>query len=244
MKEDNILKGIIIDKIKAHKKTNKIIFTDFLDLNQFKIVSSILNQENVNYSIYDYNSLLERKIIIIHKKNTIISNYPIACLEIRNDSNNELLHKDYMGAIYNSGIQSCLIGDIFIEENKAIVFIISKITNYLLDNITTIGNNKVSIDILEEKNIKISKKFETTTITAASIRIDVVLSKIYKLSRNQVNDLIKSNKLIINSINYKNNSYNLKNNDIVSLRTYGKFQYIEYKKNKKDKLIITINKYN
>lgn len=244
MKEEHILKGIIIDKINRQKITNKIIFTDFLDLNQFKIVTSILHKEQINYSVYDLNNLLEKKIIILHKENIPIHNYPITCLEIINKSSKQLLHKDYMGAIYNSGIQNSLIGDIFIQENKAIVFIISKITDYLLDNITTIGNNKVSINILDQNDIKISKNFETTTITASSIRIDIILSKIYKLSRNQVNDLIKSNKLIINSLVTKNNSYNLKEHDIISLRSYGKFQYIEYTQNKKNKLIITINKYN
>ena len=88
------------------------------------------------------------------------------------------------------------------------------------------------------------KEYEEIEIIASSTRIDTVISRLIQTSRPNIIEKIKNKEIILNYDILKNNSYLLKENDIFSIRRYGKFQYIKIKKETKNKnYIIECKKY-
>ncbi len=238
-KDQKLFASIIIDLITKYQKSKKELTTNYLTPGEFNIAISILNKYKVPYTIYDHNELLERKIIIIGSSNT---DY-IKVIKITNKSPKELQHKDYMGAIYNSGIKENNIGDIFVIDNYAIIFITDKMLDYLIYNLPTVGNNNVIVEEININDIDISTNLEEVSFTANSLRIDAIIAKHFKMSRNQAIDIISKKNLFINNNIITNNSYTLKENDTVALRRHGKFKYINHTTTKKDKLLINIIAY-
>ena len=85
---------------------------------------------------------------------------------------------------------------------------------------------------------------EPAEIFAASKRIDVVIAAVYNLSRNETSKLIKAEKVFVNSRLVTSNSYMLCDNDIVSVRGYGRFSFDkEIKTTKKGRLVLEVKKY-
>lgn len=85
---------------------------------------------------------------------------------------------------------------------------------------------------------------EPTEIFAASKRIDVVIAAVYNLSRNETSKLIKAEKVFVNSRLVTSNSYMLCDNDIVSVRGFGRFSFDkEIKTTKKGRLVLEVKKY-
>ena len=107
----------------------------------------------------------------------------------------------------------------------------------------------VKADVSQEKDIEkmistIKKEYETIEIIASSTRIDTVISRLIQTSRPNIIEKIKNKEIILNYDILKNNSYQLKENDIFSIRRYGKYQYIGIKKETKSKnYIIECKKY-
>ena len=240
-KEEKILLDKITEKINNYN--NKLIHTNFLNINEFNLILPIIKKSKLNYIIYDKEEILEKKSIAIIP--SYIKNYDfnyIDCIKIKNKEIKQLKHKDYMGALYNLGINDEYIGDIHVEENYALVFVINKITNIIVNDLTKVGNNIVEIEIVDKDLIKIIKEYEEKIITANSLRIDLVLAKIYNLSRNNIKEIMNQNNIYINSkLIFK--PIDIKEKDIISLKKYGKFQILSFKQTKKDTYLIKINLY-
>jgi len=88
------------------------------------------------------------------------------------------------------------------------------------------------------------RKLENFEIIVSSLRIDNVISAITGLSRSGVIDKIKNKEILLNYNVLNNNSYNLRENDIFSVRKYGKYKYNQIiKYTKKNNLIISYSRY-
>ena len=71
----------------------------------------------------------------------------------------------------------------------------------------------------------IKKEIEEVAVLTSSERIDGIIAKIYHLSRSQSIELFRSKKIYVNARLCENNSYQMKDKDVVSVRGYGKFVY-------------------
>ena len=154
-------------------------------------------------------------------------------------------HREIFGTIFSLNITSELFGDIIITNNHYYIYILQSIAPYIKNNLLMIKNSH--IELIEKpleflENYK--KEFDSIEIIASSNRIDTVIARLIQTSRQNISDKIKNKEIILNYDILKNNSYFLKENDVFSIRRYGKFQYIGIKKQTKHKnYIIECKKY-
>ncbi len=138
-----------------------------------------------------------------------------------------LSHRDVLGAIMNLGITREMIGDIVLKNNIAYIMVLDKMADYIVENLTKIKHTNVRAEIDNDVNISDSVELQEKNIIASSVRIDGIISKIYNLSRNESINLFREKKIFVNSRLCENNSYQLKNGDVISVRGYGKFIFDE-----------------
>lgn len=101
---------------------------------------------------------------------------------------------------------------------------------------------------LEEKELLLlssyQHEYEEIQIITSSLRIDSVIAKVIHTNRETVKDLIKDKKIFYNYDLLKDSAKAINENDIFSIRRYGKYKFSGIiNTTKKDNLIIKILKY-
>lgn len=226
------------DIYKIDNSVEKIICgknTLFLDANEFKLVISKLKKKD--YKIY-YPYKDSEKVILYVNDIPKVSLFKI-------NSYIKLRHQDILGSILSLNISSNYLGDIIIYNDNYYFYIMSDLSNFIKDNLNMIGNNKVSIEELDLSLLQdYERKYEELDIIVSSLRIDTVISRIIKTNREEVINKIKDKEIILNYEILNKNSYILKENDIFSIRRYGKYKFIGIINNtKKNNLVIKCYKY-
>ena len=90
----------------------------------------------------------------------------------------------------------------------------------------------------------ITPKFETVSGSVASLRLDCILALAWQSSRSKMTPYIEGEKVFVNGRMITSNSYLLKEEDIVSVRGFGKFVYRGVEtETKKGRLFITLDRY-
>ena len=244
----------LIDKIEQVIKTNKIAYTDFLNLYEKNIALKILQKENINYIFYGGYEGAEREICVIYPKkfnNEIAINnskkeIKIIRILLPNMLKGKYMHKDYLGGLMKLGIKREKIGDIIVIDDGADILAKNEMITYIeneIKNLTRFSKSKITIEDIEELNI-VEKEMKEFEIIVSSLRLDCIISELANTSRSKANEVIKELRVFINYENEENNSRLLKEGDILTIRGKGKFiidAIIGY--TKKNRIILKILQY-
>ena len=147
-----------------------------------------------------------------------------------------------MGSLLSLNIKRDVIGDILVEESC--FFVISELKDFIKNELTKIGNHTITLTEIEPSNLSRTIKLDEQQSFIDSLRLDLVVSKLTRKSRSEANmmidnDFIKVNHLVVNKA-----TKTLKENDVVSIRKYGRFVLLDTsKKSKKDKIILKYGKF-
>ena len=229
MKSDVYKINNAVEKIKTGKNTQ------FLDGKELKIVTGKLkkNEYNIYYPYKD-----SEKVMLYTGKVPKVKLFKIYTVE-------NIRHQDILGSLFSLNIDSSYFGDIVLFNGYYYVFVSKDLALYLKDNLKMVGNKKVS---LEEVDLSVldnyERKYEEKEIIVSSLRIDNIISGIINTSRKVALDKIKNKEVIVNYDVMNKNSYILKENDIFSIRRYGKYKFVGIvKSTKKNNFIIRYLKY-
>ena len=210
-------------------------YSNFLDPYIFKHISSKLKKFEY-YVFYPYND--SDKVIIYSYKKPLIKLFKIKC-------NDLLTHSMILGSLYGLNISSDMFGDIIVDGYKYYIYLMEDVSTFVLNNLTRIGSKSVQLVEIDSSSLTdYQKKFEDYSSIVSSLRIDNVISTITGLSRTKVKEKISNDEVLLNYDVLSNGSYQLKDNDVFSVRRYGKFKFINVKgTTKKDNYIINYIKY-
>ncbi len=209
--------------------------TLFLDQKEFSQVKNKLKKNS--YKVY-YPYKDSEKVILYTKELPSVTLFKI-------NTYDSLRHQDILGSILSLNISSSYLGDIIVDNDNYYFYILSELASFIKDNLLFIGNNRVELEeipLFLMNNYE--RKYEKLSVIVASLRIDNVLSKIIGTNRDSIVEKIKNKEVIVNYEILNKNSYILHENDIFSVRKYGKYKYIGViNHTKKDNLVIEYLKY-
>jgi RNA-binding protein YlmH len=173
--------------------------------------------------------------------------FPIACIRVTPLNirfADTLTHRDILGALMSLGFERALIGDIAVRENESFLFAAAHIAQYVMDNLKEIKRTAVRCEIADTLPEGALYRLEREMVQAASPRLDAVIARAYKLSRDESQALFPRGFVAVNGRTCENDSHTLKEDDIVSVRGHGRFVYrgIECM-SKKGKCNIAIDRY-
>lgn len=235
----------LIDKIRLVVKNHILEATDFLDPYETKLSKSILDQiSDVSYIEYGGIEEAERKIFYIFPRYMNFSDLDSKLGYLEANRLEDLTHKDYLGSILALGVVREKMGDILLYKDKVIFIVKKEIMEYISINLTKVGNNFIKIYEIEQKLIgQHMEDYEEFQIYTSSLRLDIVLSSIYNISRSEALKKIKSRDVKINWEYVIKPFRILCEDDTISLRGYGRSKLVLFKGfSKKGKNILTIRK--
>lgn len=138
-----------------------------------------------------------------------------------------LQHRDVLGALMNLGLKREKFGDIFIGENIAQMVTATEIADYVEWNLQSIGKATVRLNRIPlSEHVKPKEEWEESTATVSSMRLDVVLAQIYKLSRTKVLPYIEKGLVKVNWKLVDQPAFVLAEGDYISVRGFGRAHLI------------------
>jgi RNA-binding protein YlmH len=224
--------------------------TDFLDPRQAFIVTTLANRHpDVRIRLDGGYEQAERKRALIAPDYRSLEDEDIGILvlSIRSeDSKLETLdHGDYLGAVLGLGIKREKVGDIHVRADGAHILISSEIAEYIHLNLQQVHRVHVHTEILPASQLqRTAEQFEHMSLSVASLRLDGIVSDVYRLSRAKVMLPIKAGRCKVNWKQEENPSASLKEGDVVSLQGFGRFKVLEVEgMTKKGRIRVKVGKY-
>ena len=205
-----------------------VTFSDFLNLNEQNMVSSLKQQfpQVVMETFGGYDNA-ERQMVAFHPDALAFTwEYPIDCLKIEPKAikfSENLSHRDYMGALLNLGVDRSVIGDIIVQEKATWFFCQSKMTEFFLENLCRVRHTNILITKVNDPEEFPHPNLESINGTCASVRLDSLIALAFKASRSSMVSYIESGQVFVNGKLITSNGYEPKEGDIVSVRGKGRF---------------------
>lgn len=243
--EDVLNLSNLYGKIVKSENCNIDIYTDeFYTPNIWSKLIELENTLGIRINTFGIFENAERRIIKIG--DNFNDEIPIVLAKISSKSKFTMLkHKDYLGAIMSLGIKREKFGDLLLIENGCYFATTKKIYDYVALNLTKVANSPVSISIENfRENINIKIPYEEMTIIVTSSRLDNIVASLIKASRNKALEVINKKEVLINYKISQDKSLAIKENDLITIRGYGKYiisNSISY--TAKDRLRILVKKY-
>ncbi|NBI06903.1 RNA-binding protein [Senegalia massiliensis] len=239
----------LLDSIEIVMRDKNIISTDFLNPYQRKLSYSILNRfMDISYHEEGGYDNAERKMIILYPEYLRYTKFNdiISVLEITSNYDfSKISHKNILGSFMSLGIKREKIGDIIISDEYAQIIISPELKDYIILNLEKIGTQSVTIkEICKQDIIEYEKKHKKIYTTVSSLRLDVIVSSIFNLSRKDSSNMIKAGKVKVDFKPIDNISYNLNGGELISVRKKGRAKFEDILgESKKGKLRLLIYKY-
>ncbi|OON88258.1 hypothetical protein BXO88_00175 [Oribacterium sp. C9] len=245
MEHDNLLEGRINDLSERAYNNDYLTHTHFLSAGDLAYFHSMMRnkggsrQSNIyngcRYLIYGGHSESDRNVLCflpsyISEADFISSEEKngdiITCLHIEPLNHkfaDKLSHRDFLGALMNMGIERDQIGDILVEESDAFVFVLSDIAEVIASELSRVRHTSVRCDIVSASECYIEPRFTDISGSVASERVDAIIAMVFHISRGKTQDIIKAENVYVNGRTVIDPGYNLKPDERVSVRGYGKF---------------------
>lgn len=247
-KEENILYKRFIELANTCYYRSMPVFSDFLDLNEQTVfLNSTRELPPVKYVLDGGYSMAERKVVCflpMEMKDYVL---PVKAMKIEPANikfAEKCTHRDFLGSIMNLGIDRCKIGDLIVNDGVCYVLCTEGIFDYISGQLVTVRHTKITCSEYDIGSIEGNINFEAVNGTVASVRLDSVLTVVFKESREHMKKYICSEKVFVNGKCIVRPDYFLQEGDIVSVRGIGKFRFDSVgNETRKGRVYIRANKY-
>jgi len=206
-------------------------FTDFYDPAKWTAFFDMIQHQSrgldVQAAVFGGDEDCERRMLGFFPADDEEIPFPISRLRIKHNSkfNKAPRHQDYLGAILGLGLDRGRIGDIFTSEAYADVFVCRDISGYICEQLTKAGRIPVTVCKAPLTESPAPRPGEITEkLNVASLRLDVVVAALFRLSRGQTSALIEAEKVYVNWSPCTAAGNRLKPGDMVTLRGHGRWK--------------------
>lgn len=232
----------VFDRASVAKKTGRAVFTEFLSERVFGEVMT--RKRNIDETPFTAFGGYENAGRVMLMFSDYEEKFPIKAIVCTGKGIENLKHSDFLGSITGLGIDRKNIGDIVCEENRTVIFVSNTIADFVAENLVCVGRVFVKCEIEDAEKVCVKQKFEEITSTVASLRADSVVSVFLKSSRSRAAECIEGQKFFLNQVLCTRCDKEIKENDIISVRHYGKAKVGDVNgRSKKGRIFITLQKY-
>jgi len=244
---DQFFEKRVTELCENSRKNGTFYFTDFLSEAESSEVMRLFSEKEV--TLFGGAEETERKMARFGDPEELGYEipFPIVLLRIRPlqaKFADALTHRDFLGALMNLGIERDVIGDIVVREHTAYLFVAERMSEMIMQELTRVKHTQVMAERLFEPPEDVKPRFVRESLIVSSLRLDLIASKIYRLSRQVAKDLFTDGKVFLNGRLCTNPASPIKEGDVLSVRGCGKFVFrsIDHE-TKKGNLAVSIDRY-
>ncbi|MBR4183601.1 MAG: DbpA RNA binding domain-containing protein [Lachnospiraceae bacterium] len=173
--------------------------------------------------------------------------FPIALLKItplHPKFADDLNHRDFLGSLMNLGIERDIIGDIIVRDKAAYIFVAERMADHIEKELSRVKHTPVMVEKVDDPPEDINPRFEGMNLILSSLRLDLIISKVYHISRQAAKECFSDGRAFLNGKLCTNPAASVKEDDVLSVRGFGKFAFRQVDhETKKGNLAVRIDKY-
>jgi RNA-binding protein YlmH len=241
-----------IDQVLEWKETVNTQYapklTDFLDPREQYIVHSVIgNKDDISVAFFGGSPFVERKRALVYPPyfSPEKEDFQLSLFEIVYPQKFvSLEHRQVLGSLMSLGLKRSKFGDILIKDERIQIVVSKEISEYVRLHLQAIGKTNITLKETDLTNILlIEEQWLEQSTTVSSMRLDVIISAVYNLSRQKVQPLITNNLVKVNWKIIDQPSFECKEGDTISVRGYGRCKILLVEgKTKKEKWRIVVGK--
>lgn len=221
--------SFIYDKFQLCHRTGKdILINEFLTFDICNTLEKILQQTDVKLKKWSFYENCEKYLAMFYV-NFAEEVFPVSILKVCNRSKfHKLHHGDYLGALMSLGIRREKLGDLIVKGDECYVPILDEVSQYIWNNLQYIGKSPCDVELLDPYTINIPKpELQEIIVITTSMRLDCIIGALSKESRSKSCTMIQSGKVLLNYEEETKKDRLIQPNDLITIRSIGKFRIIE-----------------
>lgn len=222
--------------------------TDFLDPREQEIVRSVIgNNDDVKLAFQGGAEGAERKRALLYPPylDPTMEDFQLKAYQLSYpDKFVQIEHRQVLGSLMGIGLKRSKFGDIYFHDKDVQLILSSEVSAFVELQFQEVGRVKASLTELPFAELNATESsWEEKSTTAASLRLDVMITSIYNLSRQKAQLLIDGKKVKVNWRLVEQTAFECREGDILSVRGYGRSKLLTLDgKTKKDKWRIIVGK--
>lgn len=207
--------------------------TDFLDPREQQIVDMLIGTDSDDLQVNQCGggrySERKRAVIAPFYEEITFDDHQLTLLEGTYHSKfMTLTHRDIMGAFLSLGVKRQTLGDIYSNEGKFQIITTTEMSPFVISNLTSIKNATLQLrDKPFDDLIEVDNNWVEYSKTVSSLRLDIVLKEIYNIPRKDASEYIKKGNVKVNYKMVDDQSFQLREEDMLSLRGKGRSKIIK-----------------
>ena len=204
MKEEELLKKRLMELCEKAYNQNIYTYTHFLNEYEQSIYQDMKQELAYAHPILVGGHKHFTRAVVMFGSEELFGyqgEVPVVCARISpvfDKFAEELSHRDYLGALMNLGIERHLIGDILIDGRYAYIFCMEHIIGVIKEQLDQVRHTRVFVEEVLWEETGYVQKYKKKEGFVASMRLDVLVSQAFSLSRNISEKLLKSQKVFHN----------------------------------------------
>lgn len=221
--------------------------TDFLDPREQYIVKMVIGENSdVHYHFFGGHQVERKRALIMPEYlNANEEDFQVSLFEIHYPVKFvKIEHPQVLGTLMSLGLKRGKFGDILISNGRVQFFAAQEVSNYVKNNLESIG--KAGVKLIEtdlEDAIISEENWIESDITVSSLRLDTIVSGIHHLSRQKSQLLIAQGLVRVNWTLIENSTFECAEGDLISVRGHGRAKIMSIEgKTKKEKWRIQVGK--
>ena len=137
----------------------------------------------------------------------------------------KLTHRDFLGSLMGLGLRREMLGDIIINENVAYLVCLDSVSDFIINQLDKVKHTSVKCTDSDFIPADVLPELKYEELIVSSERLDVLISAVYNLSRNESQKRIDCETVFCNSILAVSPSIVPEKGSIISVRGLGRFIY-------------------
>ena len=247
--DERILLAKVWDKINAGFQKCIPAHTGFLSPHQMQLAQYLFgNQEGLcSYGGYPD---AERQMFIylpeyLTEEYLKSDDSPLVCLRASYYKDDNLTHRDILGALIGCGIAREAIGDILMNDHSCDFFITAEIAPFILENFQSAGRVSLKISQISLDDACIpEQKYVEMSDTVASLRLDSIISSGFRISRTAAGSYIEADKAAVDGLVCAKPDKIISQGSKISVRGLGKIMLFQVgHTTKKGRISVIIHRY-
>lgn len=222
--KDELFCAKLDDAVELCLTRQKPYFFSFLSERRQSVAAKRLDAIHFcNFAFFGGYPGSERKVLGIFCEMPDKPDFPVSAITFKFRKCDRLCHRDFLGALMALGIERETVGDILVEDGKAVVFVKSEISNYIISQISKVGSTGVTVAEGCYDDLPKGRGQEEYDYTVSSLRLDNIVAAICNLSREKTKSFILSGNVSVNFVLCSSISSTLKPKDTLTIHGKGKY---------------------
>lgn len=242
--DTEILRARLFDTVNITLKNSRPKYIGFLTLSERAFAENELKNTDCRISFYGGYPDAERVMLGCFPDWMDSDEFPVKAITFEYRKCDSLSHRDFLGALMSLGIERETVGDILVEPGRAVVFVCDELYSYIKTQIIKIGNVGVAVYDGFEEPLPQGDILAEFTETVSSERIDCVIAALCGFSRTKAAELLNSGLVTVNSVIITKPTRSVAENDVISVRSKGRFIIVSLDgRTKKGRIILKYKKH-